>query len=1040
MKDSLPYSTFALSLLFGGGLVLGPFAAIAAPDLTVPLAAEDLVLTEKDQVLAIEAEHFFKQSLTGKRAWYLTHSGAKPEVNPDGDPPHVGGASGGAYLEVLPDTRRNHGQKLIDGENFSNVPGKIGVLHYKVNITHPGRYYVWVRAWSTTSEDNGLHFGIDGEWPESGQRWQTVQKNGWNWDCRQRTEKVHTGVPMQLWLDIEKPGPHEFTVAMREDGIEVDRFVLAGDKAFRPEGIGPASIAAAGALPAPFPFVAAPKTVSPAPVDPSQPVMEAGSFPVEGTGYYLDKGKWLAIDPDTDKEARAEAPFPFASGRYDVTLQAVGEEDGKSTYGVSINDVVTGAFTCPLSAQPFEEGAAFATTWKGIAVNQGDVVAITSKIASEDGKEFSRARVARLVFAPADETTKAAVAQMVASTAAAAPLKATGPALVLPRGKDGDGKVEVTGELKEWHKVTLTVDGPYAHERDNAPNPFTDYRFDVVFTHESGSTATVPGYFAADGNAGETSAESGNKWRVHFAADNVGKWTYAVIFRRGPGAALAPKALAADLAPFHGQSGTFTILPNDKLAPDFRSGGRLSYVGKHYLQFAGSKDYFLKAGADAPETLLAYADFDNTEARKKNVPLKTWAPHVKDWRDGDPAWKGGKGKGLIGALNYLSGKGANAFSFLTYNAGGDGDNIWPFVARGEKLHYDCSKLDQWGVLFDHATSHGLYLHFKMQENEMDDDRRGHEAANGRVAESLDGGKLGPERRLYCRELIARFGHNLALNWNIGEENTQSTEEIRDMAAYLMATDPYDHPVVIHTFPGSQDKVYTPLLGGKSTLSGASLQNSWSQAHQRTLKWVTESAKAGKPWIVANDEQNPASDGVPADPGYEGKDGTATEGGKKYTLHDIRKRCLWGTLMAGGAGVEYYFGYKLPQNDLVCEDWRSRDKTWDYCRIAIDFFHDEKIPFWEMANADALVGNPSNDNSKYAFAKAGEIYLVFLPEGGTTELDLSAASGDFMVQWFNPRAGGALKEGSVNVVRGGGSVLLGNPPGEPDEDWLVVLRR
>jgi len=37
-----------------------------------------------------------------------------------------------------------------------------------------------------------------------------------------------------------------------------------------------------------------------------------------------------------------------------------------------------------------------------------------------------------------------------------------------------------------------------------------------------------------------------------------------------------------------------------------------------------------------------------------------------------------------------------------------------------------------------------------------------------------------QRKLYCREVIARFAHNLALNWNIGEENTQSTEEIVDM--------------------------------------------------------------------------------------------------------------------------------------------------------------------------------------------------------------------------------------------------------------------
>ncbi len=53
----------------------------------------------------------------------------------------------------------------------------------------------------------------------------------------------------------------------------------------------------------------------------------------------------------------------------------------------------------------------------------------------------------------------------------------------------------------------------------------------------------------------------------------------------------------------------------------------------------------------------------------------------------------------------------------------------------------------------------------------------------------------------------------------------------------------------------------------------------------------------------------------------------------YTQHEVRKQTLWGVLMAGGAGVEYYFGYQFTQNDLVCEDWRSRDQSWDYCRIA-----------------------------------------------------------------------------------------------------------
>ena len=193
-------------------------------------------------------------------------------------------------------------------------------------------------------------------------------------------------------------------------------------------------------------------------------------------------------------------------------------------------------------------------------------------------------------------------------------------------------------------------------------------------------------------------------------------------------------------------------------------------------------------------------------------------------------------------------------------------------------------------------------------------------------------------------------------------------------------------------------------------------------------------------MVANDEQNPANQGVPPDPGYEGHSGIAREGDREYTLHDIRKHCLWGTLMAGGAGVEYYFGYQLPQNDLACEDWRSRDRSWDDCRVALEFFRDQQIPFWEMKNANSLVGNDRDDNRRYCFAKAGELYLVFLPQGGSTKLDLQQVAGTFSVQWFNPRDGGALSNGSVSQVRAGTSVNLGNPPCDETEDWLIVVTK
>ncbi|MCA9057202.1 MAG: hypothetical protein KDA85_01830, partial [Planctomycetaceae bacterium] len=356
-----------------------------------------------------------------------------------------------------------------------------------------------------------------------------------------------------------------------------------------------------------------------------------------------------------------------------------------------------------------------------------------------------------------------------------------------------------------------------------------------------------------------------------------------------------------------------------------------------------------------------------------------------------------------------------------------------------KLHYDCSKLDQWGIVFDHAAMRGMYLHFKLQETENDDKRTG-KKNSGDVPESLDGGNLGPERRLYLRELIARFGHHPALNWNLGEENTQSTKQQKAMIDYIAATDPYHHHIVVHTYPDQQDKVYRPLLGNQSQLTGASLQNSSLETtHAQTVKWVQASQAAGKPWVVAFDESGSAAHGQCPDPGYNGFDGHDRTGAFVYTLHEVRKLTLWGTLMGGGAGCEYYFGYQFDQNDIVCEDWRSRDQSWDYCRIAIEFFRENDIPFQNMRNLDELIGNPEHHNSGYCLGNPAECYLIYLPAGGSTVLDLSQDSSVFNVQWFNPRDGGPLQSGSVQQVTGSSNVSVGEPPSYPQSDWLVVLR-
>ena len=614
-------------------------------------------------------------------------------------------------------------------------------------------------------------------------------------------------------------------------------------------------------------------------------------------------------------------------------------------------------------------------------------------------------------------------------------------------GSDGDGSVAIEGTQAPWHKITLTLSGPFAHEEGNlanskAPNPFRDYRMEVTFRHEKeASPIKVPGYFAADGNAGQTSASQGNQWRCHFSPPHSGTWKYSVSMVAGKDVAIDSQSPANPVAGCDQRTGQFEIgAPAKGLSDrDFRKHGMLVPNGSHFLNFSGSQRPFYKVGPDAPETLLAYEDFDGTKTLKpEKGPLKTWKPHVKDWSEGDPVWKSGKGKGLIGAMNYLAGKGVNACSFLTYNVDGDGSNVWPHISATEKFNFDCSKLDQWQIVFDHAQSKGLLLHFKLQETENDDhrDRKGKQKV---IAGALDGGQLGPQRKLYLRELVARFGYLNAIEWNLGEENTQSTGEQIEMAGYLQEIDPWNHLIVVHTYPDQQDRKYKPLLN-QSVLTGASLQNNWDQIHRKTLKWVKASAASGHPWVCANDEQGPANLGVPPDPGYNDFNGIANPGKRrrKYDLHDIRKRTLWGNIMAGGAGVMYYFGYKLPQNDLKAEDFRSRDQSWDYCRIAVDFLESQKLPLEQMRNHNSMVGNPDDNYGPMCYGKPGEVWVVYLPQGGEVSVDLSAEQGDCTAEWFNPRTGGELVPVEINQQNA--ATRFVSPLGEKEDDWVLLIRR
>ena len=573
-------------------------------------------------------------------------------------------------------------------------------------------------------------------------------------------------------------------------------------------------------------------------------------------------------------------------------------------------------------------------------------------------------------------------------------------------------EIALSGQFKQWHTVTVTFEGPEASESAD-PNPFLDYRLNVTFSRGD-RRVLVPGYYAADGHAAHSSADGGSRWRVHFVPDEMGLWTYTASFRTGPDIAIITDPNAGAPAAFDGATGTFVVGPTDKLAPDLRAKGMLRYSGQRYLQFAQTGESFLKAGADSPENFLAYADFDGTydteQLRREGEAggpkfIHRYEPHLQDWREGDPTWKDGKGKAIIGALNYLASKGMNSVYFLTYNIdGGDGQDVWMWTDPGEKYRFDCSKLDQWDIVFSHMDELGLMLHVVTQETEND--------------QGLDGGELGRQRKLYYRELIARFSHHLALVWNLGEENTNTDAQRKAFCKYIRDIDPYDHPIVCHTYPGRYDEVYTPLLGFPD-FEGVSLQT--NDTHQQTVKWLEASKAAGRQWFVCLDEIGPAHTGVKPD-------------NDDYAHDEVRTKHLWPNLMAGGAGIEWYFGYRFAHNDLNCESWRSRDHMWDLTRYAVQFLRD--LPFPRMNRHDELTSGENH----YCLAEPGSVYAIYLPSGGTTDLDLGPATEPFRIRWFDPRKGGPLQIGTLAMTAGPGVVNIGQSALDSDKDWVALVVR
>jgi len=217
-----------------------------------PIVSEDLVFGASKGLIVVEAEHFYNQTLTSKRAWHINSPEHKPMIYPDHDAASYTDAGGMAYMEALPDLFHSDENPIMQGDNLG-ASGNLAVMHYKVWFAQPGRYYLWTRLRSNDQEDNTTQAGINGTWPVSAQTLQSpVEKKEWVWKSDNRVSRT-PWVIGRASLDVPSAGIHDIQFCMREDGEEFDRFILTTDSLYSIiDGIGPEATVYKGKLPAPW--------------------------------------------------------------------------------------------------------------------------------------------------------------------------------------------------------------------------------------------------------------------------------------------------------------------------------------------------------------------------------------------------------------------------------------------------------------------------------------------------------------------------------------------------------------------------------------------------------------------------------------------------------------------------------------------------------------------------------------------------------------------------------------------------------------------
>jgi hypothetical protein len=85
--------------------------------------------------------------------------------------------------------------------------------------------------------------------------------------------------------------------------------------------------------------------------------------------------------------------------------------------------------------------------------------------------------------------------------------------------------------------------------------------------------------------------------------------------------------------------------------------------------------------------------------------------------------------------------------------------------------------------------------------------------------------------------------------------------------------------------------------------------------------------------------------------------------------------------------------------------------------------------------------PDGSNDWVLSSDDGKTIVVYRKDNNGGGIIMDGLSGRYSINWYNPREGGLLQEGTVTTIIAGdiNPVFYGDSPDLSDKDWVVLIQ-